>query len=67
MTYGPNLQEAYKRLALYVVRVLGGAAPATLPIEQPTVLELVINQKTATALGLTLPPALLAQADEIIE
>lgn len=67
MTYGPNLQEAYKRLALYVVRVLGGAAPATLPVEQPTVLELVINQKTATALGLTLPPALLAQADEIIE
>ncbi len=66
-TYGPNLQEAYKRLALYVVRVLGGAAPATLPIEQPTVLELVINQKTAAALGLTLPPALLAQADEIIE
>lgn len=66
-TYGPNLQEAYKRLALYVVRVLGGAPPATLPIEQPTVLELVINQKTATALGLTLPPALLAQADEIVE
>lgn len=67
MTYGPNLQEAYKRLAFYVVRVLGGAAPATLPIEQPTVLELVINQKTAMALGLTLPPTLLAQADEIIE
>ena len=67
LTYGPNLQEAYRRLALYVVRVLGGAAPATLPIEQPTVLELVINQKTAMALGLTLPPTLLAQADEIIE
>jgi putative ABC transport system substrate-binding protein len=66
-TYGPNLQEAYKRLALYVVRVLGGTAPATLPIEQPSVFELVINQKTAAALGLTLPPALLAQADEIIE
>lgn len=66
-TYGPNLQEAYKRLAVYVLRVLGGAAPATLPIEQPTVLELAINQKTAAALGLTLPPALLAQADEIIE
>ncbi|TAJ35685.1 MAG: hypothetical protein EPO55_24790 [Reyranella sp.] len=67
LTYGPNLQEAYRRLAVYVVRVLGGAAPATLPIEQPTVLELVINQKTAAALGLTLPPTLLAQADEIIE
>lgn len=66
-TYGPNLQEAYKRLAVYVLRVLGGAAPATLPIEQPTVLELVINQKTAVAIGVTLPPTLLAQADEIIE
>ncbi|MBL0899708.1 MAG: ABC transporter substrate-binding protein [Reyranella sp.] len=66
-TYGPNLQEAYKRLALYVVRVLGGTPPAILPIEQPTVLELVINQKTAAALGLALPPTLLAQADEIIE
>ncbi|MDP1839797.1 MAG: ABC transporter substrate-binding protein [Reyranella sp.] len=67
LTYGPNLQEAYRRVALCAVRVLGGAAPATLPIEQPTVFELVINQKTAAALGLTLPPALLAQADEIIE
>ncbi|MBX9946544.1 MAG: ABC transporter substrate-binding protein [Reyranella sp.] len=67
LTYGPNLQEAYKRLAHYVVRVLAGAAPATLPIEQPTVFELVINQKTAAALGLVLPPTLLAQADEIIE
>lgn len=66
-TYGPNLQEAYRRLALYVVRVLGGTPPATLPIEQPTVLELVINRKTAAAIGLTLPATLLAQADEIIE
>lgn len=67
LTYGPNLQEAYKRVAVYAVRVLGGAAPATLPIEQPTVLELAINMKTAAALGLALPPALLARADEIIE
>ena len=67
LTYGPNLQESYKRLALYVVRVLGGAAPATLPIEQPSTFELVINMKTAAALGVTLPPSLLAQADELIE
>lgn len=66
-TYGPNLQEAYKRLALYVVRVLGGSPPAILPIEQPTVLELVINQKTAATIGLALPATLVAQADEIIE
>ena len=67
MTYGPNLQEAYKRLAHYVVRVLAGTAPSTLPIEQPTILELVVNMKTAAALGLTLPPILLVQANEIIE
>lgn len=67
LTYGPNLQEAYKRLALYIVRVLDGARPESLPIEQPTVLELVINQKTAAAIDLALPPTLLAQADGIIE
>ena len=67
MTYGPNLQEAYRRLALYVIRVLEGAAPATLPIEQPTVLELAVNLKTASTLGISLPPTLLVQAGEIIE
>ena len=67
LTYGPNLGEAYKRLASYVMRVLGGAPANSLPIEQPTVLELVINMKTAQALGITLPPTLLAQANEIIE
>ena len=67
MTYGPNLQEAYRRLALYVIRVLEGAVPATLPIEQPTVLELAVNLKTASALGISLPPTLLVQAGEIIE
>jgi putative ABC transport system substrate-binding protein len=67
MTYGPNLQEMYRRVGAYVVRVLGGAAPGNLPIEQPTTFELVINGKTASALGLTLPPSLLAQADEVIE
>ena len=67
LTYGPNLQEAYNRVALYVVRILGGAAAGGLPIEQPTVFELVVNKKIATVLGLTLPPSLLAQADEVIE
>lgn len=67
LTYGPNLGEAYKRVALQAVRVLGGAAPATLPVEQPTIFELAINTRTAAALGVALPPILLAQADEIVE
>jgi putative tryptophan/tyrosine transport system substrate-binding protein len=67
LTYGPNLAEAYKRVGWYVVRVLGGAAPGNLPIEQPTTFELVVNRKTAGTLGLALPPSLLAQADEVIE
>lgn len=67
LTYGPKLQETYKRVGWYVMRVLGGASPASLPIEQPTTFELVINKKTADALGLALPPSLLAQADEVIE
>jgi putative ABC transport system substrate-binding protein len=67
LTYGPNLQDSYKQIARFVVRVLAGAAPANLPIEQPTKFELVINMKTATALGIKMPPSLLAQADEIIE
>jgi putative ABC transport system substrate-binding protein len=67
LTYGPNLNETYKRVGWYVMRVLGGAQPANLPIEQPTAFELVINKKTANTLGLTLPVSLLAQADEVIE
>jgi len=67
MTYGPNLAGAYRRVAHYVVRILDGADPGSLPIERPTTFELVVNRGTARALGLELPPLLLAQADEVIE
>lgn len=66
-TYGPRLVESYRRTAYFVARILKGAKTTELPIEQPTVLELVVNLKTAKALGLTVPPSLLASADEVIE
>ena len=67
MSYGPNQLEYSKRLSVYIDRILKGAKPADLPIEQPTKVELVINMKTAKALGLTLPQAILTRADEIIQ
>jgi putative tryptophan/tyrosine transport system substrate-binding protein len=67
LAYGPDYTDMYRRAATYVAKIVKGAKPADLPMEQPTKFEFVINLKTAQALGLAIPPTLLFQADEVLQ